>query len=195
MTAANKITIGRIVLVPVFISQIIFFSKTGQPAHRWWALASFTLASLGDALDGFVARHFNQRTKLGAFLDPLADKLMLTCAIILMAFLNHRFLQAIPLWLLAAVLGRDVIILIGMITVYSKKGRVEVRARWIGKIATVLQIVAVYWILLDWDGRALQCLTAAAALCTALSAPLYILDGVRQFYSHPEGVAAMPKNG
>jgi cardiolipin synthase (CMP-forming) len=190
MTTANKITIGRILLVPFFISQVIYYTHSGQTGYRWGALLAFAVASLGDGLDGYVARHYNQRSELGAILDPLADKLLLTSAIILLSLPNRGYFARIPLWLTLAVLSRDMITLIGMALIHYLAGKVTVRARLSGKTATVLQIATVGWILLGWNTRVLAYLVAGAGVFTAASALLYILDGVRQLNSHPASAAA-----
>lgn len=190
MTMANKITIVRILLVPVFITQVIYYAHTGQAGYRWGALLSFALAALADALDGYVARHYNQRSELGAILDPLADKLLLTSAIILLSLENHRYFDPLPLWLTVTVLSRDAITLIGMALIHYTMGKVKVRARLTGKIATVLQMATVLWILLGWSARALPYLVVGAGFCTGVSGLLYILDGARQLNSHPASAPA-----
>jgi CDP-diacylglycerol--glycerol-3-phosphate 3-phosphatidyltransferase len=190
VTTANKITIVRILLVPFFISQVIYFSRTGHAGYRLGALLSFASASVLDAVDGYVARHFNQRSELGAILDPLADKLLLTAAILLLSLDNRPYFERIPLWVTVTVVSRDVIILIGMVLIHSILGKVTVRARLSGKIATVLFMATVLWILLGWDARVLPALTMSAGVFTAASALFYILDGVRQLNSHPASAAA-----
>jgi cardiolipin synthase (CMP-forming) len=190
MTTANKITIGRILLVPFFIALIIYYAHTGNAGYRLGALLSFAVAALADGLDGYIARHYNQRSELGAILDPLADKLLLTSAIILLSFENHRYFDRIPLWLTVTVLSRDMIILIGMALIHYTMGKVKVRARLTGKLATVLQMATVLWILLGWDARVLPYLVAGAGCFTAASGLFYILDGVRQLNSHPASAPA-----
>jgi CDP-diacylglycerol--glycerol-3-phosphate 3-phosphatidyltransferase len=190
MTTANKITIGRILLVPFFIGQVICYARTGQEGYRLGALLSFALAALADALDGYVARHYNQRSELGAILDPLADKLLLISAIILLSFENHRHFDRIPLWLTVIILSRDAILLIGVALIHYMMGKIKVRARLSGKISTVLQMAAVLWILLKWNSRALRYLVAGAGVFTAASGLFYILDGVRQLNTHPASAPA-----
>ena len=190
MTTANKITIVRILLVPFFIILILYYPHTGQAVYRTGALLAFGIASLADAVDGYVARHYNQRSELGAILDPLADKLLLTSAIILLSLENHRYFDRIPMWLTVIVLSRDAIVLIGMALIHYIAGKVKVRARWTGKLATILQMTTVLWILLGWNSQALPWLVAGAAFLTALSGLLYILDGVRQLNSHPASAPA-----
>jgi CDP-diacylglycerol--glycerol-3-phosphate 3-phosphatidyltransferase len=185
MTTANKITIGRILLVPFFISLIIYYARTGQEWYRFGALLAFSMAAIADAVDGYVARHYNQRSELGAILDPLADKLLLTSAIILLSFENHRYFERIPMWLTVIVLSRDAIVLMGMALIHYTMSKVKVRARVTGKVATVLQMATVSWILLGWNPRVLPYLVTGAGFFTAVSGAFYILDGVRQLNSHP----------
>jgi CDP-diacylglycerol--glycerol-3-phosphate 3-phosphatidyltransferase len=190
MTTANKITIARILLVPFFISQIIYYARTGQEWYRLGALLSFAIAALADGLDGYVARRYNQRSELGAILDPLADKLLLISGIILLSLENHRYFERIPMWLTVTVLSRDAIILIGMALIHYMMTKVKVRARLSGKISTVLLMATVMWILLGWNPRALRYLVAGAGFFTAVSGLLYILDGVRQLNTHPASAPA-----
>jgi len=190
MTTANKITIARILLVPFFISQIIYYARTGQAEYRLGALLSFAIAALADGLDGYVARRYNQRSELGAILDPLADKLLLISGIILLSMENHRYFDRIPMWLTVTVLSRDAIILMGMALIHYMMGKVKVRARLTGKMATVLQMATVLWILLGWNTRALRYLVAGAGFFTAVSGLLYISDGVRQLNTHPASAPA-----
>ena len=91
MTTANKITIGRILLVPFFIVLVLYYIQTDNEWYRLWAIISFALASLADGLDGYIARRYNQRSELGAILDPLADKLLLVSAIVLLTLCGSRF--------------------------------------------------------------------------------------------------------
>lgn len=190
MTTANKITIGRILLVPVFISEVIYYAHTGQEGYRWGALAAFALASLGDAADGFVARHYNQRSELGAMLDPLADKLLVISAIILLSLENHGRFTPIPMWFTVTILSRDAILIIGMAVIHYTMGKIKVRPRIVGKIATICQMAFVLWIILGWDARALPWLCAVAGVFTVVSGLLYILDGVSQLNSHPVSAPA-----
>jgi cardiolipin synthase len=89
------------------------------------------------------------------------------------------------MWLTMIVLSRDAIVLIGLALIHYRLGKVKVRARLSGKIATVLQMAAVLWILLEWNSRTLPYLVAGAGFFTTLSGLFYIWDGVRQLKSHP----------
>lgn len=194
MTMANKITMLRILLVPVFVALVVHYGRTGQPDYRWAALGAFAVAALADAMDGFIARHYNQRSDLGAILDPLADKLLLTAAIVLFSFWREGLLARIPLWLLAVVLGRDAITLLGVALIRSRKRKVQIRAHLTGKIATILLMATILWILLGWNEQVLKCLIIGTGVFTVASALFYILDGVRQFYSHPSGAETASRN-
>jgi cardiolipin synthase len=192
MTTANKITIIRILLIPLFIAEGLYFIETGREWHRYVAIAAFGFAAVSDAVDGFVARHFNQRSELGAILDPLADKLLLVSGIVLLSFPNQGHLPQLPLWMTATVVGRDVVLLIGLVVMHYIGAKVTVRPHIIGKVATVLQMTAVLWSLLRFDGGWLFVLTLAATLCTAGSGVLYVLDGVNQLSASPAS-SASPK--
>ena len=81
MTTANNITIFRVLLVPFFIVQVLYYAESGIEWHRFAAILTFALAALSDGLDGYIARRYNQRSQLGAILDPLADKLLLVSGV------------------------------------------------------------------------------------------------------------------
>jgi cardiolipin synthase len=195
MTTANKITIVRILLVPFFITQVLYYARTGHEVYRLNAILSFALAALADGVDGYIARRYNQRSELGAVLDPLADKLLLVSGVILLSLENnHRFVR-IPLWLTATILSRDVLLILGLGLIYwMMTEKIKVRPRLIGKTATVLQMATVLWTLLHWDPRGLRYLVIAAGVATAASGLLYIIDGVRHFNSHPSSAPTASQN-
>ncbi len=185
MTTANKITILRILLIPFFVVEVLYYVQAGNPVHRWLAIATFAVAAICDGVDGYVARRFNQRSELGAILDPLADKLLLASGIVLLSFDHSPYLHAIPLWLTGTVLGRDFLLVLGILVIQFMVGKVVVRPRVLGKVATVLQMVVVMWVLLKLEGRWLPWVTVAAALCTGISGLWYLYDGTKQLSSHP----------
>ncbi len=191
MTTANKITIVRILLIPFFIVQLLYYFRTDDEIHRFWGLIAFAVAAILDGVDGYVARRYNQKSELGAILDPLADKLLLVSAILLLSFTHHPILKlyVIPLWLTATIISRDVIILIGMILVQMICGKVNVRPHVVGKIATVLQMITVIWALLKWPESWLPNWSLGAALCTGISGVFYVWDGVSQLSSSPRSSA------
>lgn len=110
MNLATQITIFRILLIPVFIGLVIYYGdsvRTGRADEslRLWAAAVFGIAALSDAVDGWIARNFNQQSRLGAILDPLADKLLLLSAIIALSFTSWR--QHFPLWFPLLIIFKD----------------------------------------------------------------------------------------
>jgi CDP-diacylglycerol--glycerol-3-phosphate 3-phosphatidyltransferase len=194
MTTANKITIFRILLIPFFVVEVLYYAKGGHEIHRLLSIVCFGAASVLDGVDGYIARHYNQRSELGAILDPLADKLLLVCGIILFSFDHLPYLQSIPLWLTGAIIGRDILLLVGMIVIQMTVGKVKVRPRVLGKIATVLQMIVVLWILLKWGGAWLTAWTLSAAICTVSSGLLYLWDGTRQLSAHPTSLPTPPSS-
>src|ERR1700690_1568053 len=151
MTTANKITILRILLVPFFVVELIYFMQSGNEIHRLLAMVSFAVMAILDGVDGYTARRYNQKSELGAILDPLADKLLLVSAIVTLSFNHASYIGQIPLWLTGTILGRDLLLLVGIAVIRLTVGKVIVRPRLVGKFATVLQMIVVVWILLDWD--------------------------------------------
>lgn len=191
MTTANKVTILRILLIPFFVVAALYYANYGNELHRLLAVICFAVASICDGVDGYIARHYNQRSELGAILDPLADKLLLVSGVVLLSFNHEPRLEIIPLWLTGTIIGRDLLLLVGLVVIQMVVGKVTIRPRIIGKIATVLQMAVVLWILLKWHSRSLLFLTTTAAVCTGVSGLLYVWDGVRQLSAHP---ASSPAN-
>jgi cardiolipin synthase len=189
MTTANKITILRILLVPFFVVEIIYYVRTGNEACRFAGVLSFAVAAILDGVDGYVARHYHQISELGKILDPLADKLLLVSAIVILSFDNSPHLGQIPLWLTGVIIGRDLLLGIGAVVVRLVVGKITVRPRVTGKIATVFQMVVVSWILLRWDfifqGFFLKIWILGAGLFTAASGLFYVWDGMHQLGKHP----------
>ncbi|MBW1998352.1 MAG: CDP-alcohol phosphatidyltransferase family protein [Deltaproteobacteria bacterium] len=135
MTIANLITSIRIILAPIFIIYLIndqFLS----------ALIVFLLCAISDGLDGMTARLFKQQSKLGTFLDPLADKMLLVATFIVLFARNH-----IPNWLTVVVIARDILILSGVVVLFLNGLEFNVRPSILGKIATCLQFATVISIL------------------------------------------------
>jgi cardiolipin synthase len=196
MTTANKITILRILLIPFFVVELIYYVETGNEIHRLVAILSFAVAAILDGVDGYIARHYNQKSELGAILDPLADKLLLVSGIVALSFNNGTLLGQIPLWLTGTIIGRDFLILIGMVVIHLTVGKVVVRPHFTGKCATVLQMAVVIWILLKWDQGLnplwLKYFMIGAAICTGVSGLLYVWDGVKQLGSHPASSPTKP---
>jgi CDP-diacylglycerol--glycerol-3-phosphate 3-phosphatidyltransferase len=189
MTTANKVTILRILLVPLFISQVLYFGNDGGELHRWLAVSAFALCAVSDGVDGYIARRYNQRSELGALLDPLADKLLLVSGIVLLSFNYRPHLEQLPLWLVTTIVGRDVLLVAGSAVIHHVCGRLTVQPRSLGKIATVLQMATVLWVLLKWSPPPLHWLALTAAVCTGVSGLLYYWDGFKQLSASPHSAA------
>ena len=185
MTTANKITILRILLVPFFVVEVLYYGKDGGDIHLALAILCFAVAAICDGVDGYVARRYNQRSELGALLDPLADKLLLVSGVVVLSFDHRPYLETVPLWLTGTIIGRDMLLLIGLIVLQVMVGKVTIRPRILGKVATVLQMIVVLWILLKWGQQWLQIWCIGAAVCTGISGLYYLWDWVRQVSAHP----------
>jgi cardiolipin synthase len=172
MGLANWLTTLRILLIPVFVTLLVY-------RHPGWALLVFCLASLTDLLDGYIARIRGSQSRLGAFLDPVADKLLLTSA-----FVTLTYLKFIPFWITAMVVSRDFVISVGVLVIHVAGGIVRPAPTRLGKwstgvqMATVLAAMAVYLRVLPrpvlWSALSL---TAALTLMSGLQ---YITQGLRQ---------------
>ena len=197
MTTANKITIVRILLIPFFVVEILYYVETGNELHRLLALLSFAVAAILDGVDGYVARRYKQWSELGTVLDPLADKLLLVSAIVVLSFDHAPRLGLIPLWLTGTIIGRDLLLGIGAVIIRLTVGKITVRPRVTGKIATVFQMIVVTWILLRWDfifhDAFLPVWILGAGLFTAASGLLYVWDGSKQLGSHPSSLPTAKK--
>jgi len=185
MTTANKITVGRILLIPFFVVEVLYYVRSGNEVHRLLALLTFAVAAICDGVDGYIARRYHQRSELGAMLDPLADKLLLVSGIVVLSLQNEPYLESIPLWLTGTIIGRDILLLVGLLVIQMTVGKAKVRPRLLGKVATVLQMIVVLWVLLKWDEKWLPCWTFGAGISTGISGLLYVWDGMRQLSAHP----------
>jgi len=186
MTTANKITIARILMVPLFVVELLHYIGTGVELHRWLAIVIFTVTAVGDGVDGYVARRFQQRTEMGALLDPLADKLLLVLGLVVLSLDHGPRLDRIPLWLTGTVLGRDVMLLLLLVLVNYLVGKGTVRPHFTGKVATVLQMICVVWAMLRWNTDWLFFLAVGATAFTAVSGLIYFRDGIRMMRAKPE---------
>jgi cardiolipin synthase len=182
MTLANKITVARICLIPVFVWSAWGYGASvlrSAPAEglRIFATLTFSLAAVTDGIDGFVARRWNQRSRLGSILDPIADKGLMFGAMIVLSSPGWR--PSLPWFFPCIVIGRDLFLGIGFLLLAKLIGQVAVHPSRIGKTATALQIVCILWVLLripvglDWP-------ITLATLLTMASGFGYFIDGLRQ---------------
>jgi CDP-diacylglycerol--glycerol-3-phosphate 3-phosphatidyltransferase len=163
--------------------------KAGEPLEwqRFAAIIIFLVAAASDGLDGYVARRYNQRSSLGVILDPIADKGLLLSGIITLSISNWSHANPaagqFPVWFPVLVITRDVVILVGSAVLHLLNGTVKVRTSWTGKVATVLQMAAIAWVMLQLHFLPLLYVVAAAGLFTFISGMIYVRDGVRQLQS------------
>ena len=134
MTTASKITLVRVALIPFFMVFLLLHIHGGADWLRWAALATFVVASVSDFLDGYIARHCNQVSDFGKFLDPLADKLLVTAC--MMIFVGWG---RMPSWVVFIVIAREFAIS-GLRMVAASNGTV-IAAGWSGKIKTSCTMV------------------------------------------------------
>ncbi len=189
MTTANKITIVRILLIPAFVTMAIYYGQSvsrGEPIEwqRFAAILIFFVAAISDGLDGYVARRYNQRSSLGVILDPIADKGLLLAALITLSISNWsagggEYAQ-FPAWFPVLIISRDIVILVGSVVLHLLVGKVRVRPSLFGKVATVLQMIAIAWVMLQLRFIPLIYVAGAAALFTLVSGAQYVRDGVHQ---------------
>ena len=132
MNTANKLTILRVFMIPVFL--LVLYLDV--PNANYWALAIFVIASLTDTLDGYIARHYNQTTDFGKFMDPLADKCLVTAAMLWFVEIGQM-----PAWALLVVIIREFGVS-GLRMVAADKGRV-IAAGWSGKVKTASTMVCI----------------------------------------------------
>lgn len=132
MTTANKITILRIVMIPLFLLAVLTQKQYAQTI----ALIIFILASITDSIDGYVARKYNQSTNLGKFMDPLADKLLVTAAILVFVERGQM-----PSWAAMIIIAREFAVT-GLRLIAAAEG-IVIAAAWSGKIKTAVSIVAI----------------------------------------------------
>jgi len=189
MTLASKITLGRLFCAPIFAVLAIYYGesvKAEAPLEiiRWWAVGVFILASLSDALDGYLARKYNQRSKFGAFMDPFADKVLLLTGIIVLTFVPWGTGWHIPIWFTALMIARDIIIIVGIWILHYFNSHVPIRPHWTGKVCTVTQMILLGWVMLKIIPFSPLYPTIAATIFTVWSGIEYFREGLRQLHHH-----------
>ena len=147
VTLPNLLTMFRMGLVPVFVS-LLFYQKFV------WGLVAFVVAGVTDMLDGLLARRFNQKSQLGTILDPIADKLLLVTSFVVLSLPTIIPSQhtpshlPVPFWVTAAVISRDIFIIVGVAAINIVTGFRSFRPSWLGKVNTTIQIFAIVSILI-----------------------------------------------
>ena len=171
LTLANRLTILRILMTPAIAILLLY-------KYMAAAIALFLLAGITDGLDGFVARTRGQRTALGMVLDPLADKLLLMSAVVVLTVLKE-----LPRWFTILIVSRDLILIGGAVILYMFVGKMSMPPSWLGKFTTGFQIATVLLAMLDNFAPALRsAVMPVAFLTTALtigSGLDYVFRGTR----------------
>jgi CDP-diacylglycerol--glycerol-3-phosphate 3-phosphatidyltransferase len=190
---ATRITLVRILLIVPFIMCLLKMNDPTigpnvQTSLRYAAIAVFLVMAVSDALDGYLARHYRQITRLGTFLDPVADKLLMTSACLLLASeRGHVEGFTLPTTVVVAIVGKDVLIVIGFAVVYLVTSQIRVVPVLLGKAATALELVMVACVLtapelsrlIPHYRVALSVLWWSAALVAILATLVYIRNGSR----------------
>jgi cardiolipin synthase len=171
MNIPNSLTILRILLIPCYIGLLVY-GRFNQ------ALIVLLVAGLTDALDGAIARIKNQHTRLGAVLDPLADKLLLTSG-----FITLSMIHVIPLWVTILVVSRDLILMLGTVVAHFADSRVDITPTFLGKGTTFLQLSYIVMVIFlssrQIDLAVMLPLLLGMVSFTLLSGLHYLYRGVR----------------
>jgi len=176
VTAANQLTITRMLLIPLFVILLLY-------GHRGWALVTFLGAALTDLFDGLIARWTGEKTTLGTWLDPMADKLLLVTMFVVLTLPDVGGPNRLPLWFTILVISRDVAIVLTVAVVNLAVGPRTFRPSIYGKVATATFITtgvaALYFNYLDRVSPVVQVLVYASLAITLISAGHYAVQVVR----------------
>lgn len=184
------LTMLRLLLLPVFLWTLLLSNDLeADIPYRYFAVGIFAIMAITDKLDGYLARKLQQATKLGAILDPLADKLLIACSVVLLSLARVAAPEfRIPLAVVIAVYGKDLITVLGTLAVMALVGHVQIVARSLGKISTVLQLALVMATLLGPDLAQVRMakwllpgLWWAVSAVAVLACGDYVVQGTRQY--------------
>ena len=183
LTVANQLTILRIMLVPAFVLLLL-------NGHQAWALVTFIAAGVTDALDGLIARSAGQRTNLGAWLDPMADKLLLVTTFIVLTIPGIPMTNHLPLWLTVVVISRDVVI-VGVVAIISLvMGPRPFKPSIWGKSATATfiatSVVVMYYNVREEQSLLIDLFVWLSLALTLVSAVDYFFK-LRRLINQPQG--------
>ncbi|ANT50924.1 CDP-alcohol phosphatidyltransferase family protein [Mesorhizobium amorphae] len=180
MTIPNMITIMRFVLVPAVVLAML-------QAHWGWAFAGFLVAGISDGVDGFIARRYNQHSELGAYLDPMADKVLLVSVFVVMGFIGE-----LPLWLVVTMVSRDALIICAVLLSTVMAHPVAMKPLFVSKANTAVQIVLAAVVLgeLAFDlhlDPLRPALILLSGVLTVASAAAYLVGWLRHMSGYGEG--------
>ena len=179
VTVPNIITLVRFVLVPCVVLALI-------SGNMGWAFFCFLVAGVSDGVDGFIARQFNQRSELGAYLDPIADKLLLVCVFVVLGYLGE-----LPLWLVFTAVSRDALIIGGVMLAAVMGNPVAMKPLFVSKANTAFQIMLALMVLAElasgWNGGVIRpALVYISAILTVASAAAYLVGWLRHMNGYGE---------
>ncbi|MGB3643605.1 MAG: CDP-alcohol phosphatidyltransferase family protein [Mesorhizobium sp.] len=180
MTIPNLITILRFLLVPAVVLAML--------QARWdWAFAGFAVAGISDGVDGFIARHFNQHSRLGAYMDPMADKLLLVSVFVVLGIAGE-----LPLWLVVLAVSRDALIVFAVLLSSVMGQPVEMKPLVVSKLNTAVQLVLAALVLAELAfgvgmGMVRPALIILSGLLTVASAAAYLVAWLRHMSGYGEG--------
>jgi cardiolipin synthase len=176
LTAANQLTILRMLIIPAFVILLLY-------GFRGWALVAFLTAGLTDLLDGLIARKTGQKTTLGAWLDPMADKLLLVTMFVMLTLPDIGSANRLPLWFTVLVISRDVAIVLTVAVVNLAIGPRTFRPSIFGKIATatfiLTGVMALYFNYLERSSPLVTWFVYASLVITFVSAGHYLVQVVK----------------
>lgn len=176
LTPANQLTLLRMLLIPAFVILVVY-------GELGWALAVFVTAGITDGLDGLIARRSGQKTRLGAWLDPMADKLLLVSTFVVLTIPGLNLANRLPIWLTVLIISRDVVIVLTVAIVNLAIGRRTFLPSIFGKVATGIYIItAVVAMLFNYLGRrsiVVDACVYASLIITLISSLHYIWHAAR----------------
>ena len=183
MTIPTRITLARLIMSPVFVGLAIKYNSTiklGNPdvLYLYLAMLVFALAVISDALDGYLARKLNQESRIGSFLDPIADKILLLSATITLTFIDCG--NPLPVFYTTLVLSRELIQISGAIAIGAILGDIKVKHHWTGKFSTFMQVILIYSAFIVPSETLILYLATIGGFFIFSSAALYIYAGLSQ---------------
>ncbi len=199
----NRISLVRLFLVAPFILLVVNQQDPQYPWARHAALGVFLVMGISDAIDGLLARRYNLRTRLGAILDPLADKILITCSVIILS-LEYSSVPGmrLPSWVVLAVVGKDVYVVLGFIVLYLVTDRFRIQPTMAGKASTAGQVLMVVTVMLSPDINqvapgygtmlaktciwAVVVLVGLAAISYTLLGVAFVSEGQKPMDDHPK---------
>jgi cardiolipin synthase len=181
LTLANQLTLARMLLIPAFVIALLY-------GYSGWALTTLVVAGITDGLDGLIARRTGQKTTLGAWLDPMADKLLLVTVFIMLTLPGLDFANRLPVWLTVLVISRDVAIVLSVAVVNFAIGRRTFLPSIWGKLATAVYIITgVVTLGFNYLNRPSPLVTAciyASLVITIVSSVEYVRNGIHIINQH-----------